>query len=175
MRRILILICACVVAAAASGTASAEKPIRFPAENQSSTIPAGLDCTFAINADVLEDKQAVQIFPEDPETGDVVALITGRLVYRLTNLENERSIVFKASCPTRVTIHADGSQTTEFFGPALIGLHPGDDPEGPQFLYVKGYTRWLVIDDGTFDGKVILEELRGEVEDVCAALSDEVG
>jgi hypothetical protein len=136
------------------------KPIREPVFAEDFEIPAGLACSFAVGFEFLVNKEFAKTFPPQPN-GDVVVLINGRLVERLTNVSTGKSITLNVSGPGRFTFHADGSATLEAWGRSSNFFGPGQ-----AFLF----SGRLVIEI-TPDGIGTPVSLNGHEEDLCAALS----
>jgi hypothetical protein len=123
--------------------------------------PAGLVCSFGVRIEFPVNKQFATTFPPEPN-GDVVQLLTGRVVQRATNLSTGKSITDNISGPVRVTFHADGSFTVESFG------RSGNlDVEGTRLFIFSGR---LVIEVAP-DGVATFVSQSGHEEDLCAALS----
>ena len=146
--------------------AAGGKPIRTPLEPDSDTYPAGLACDFAVTTEDVISNEYDTTFPPDAN-GDVMTLVTGRLISRVTNVETTESITLNASGPGPIVSHSDGSVTATVHGPSFLILFPGDMPSGPSF--VVNYGRYVV--DITPDGQFIVQSQTGRQFDVCAALS----
>jgi hypothetical protein len=151
------------LAAAGRGTPTRE-PI--PDEANTADFPAGLVCSFELAVDVVANNEVATTFPAKPN-GDVVVLITGRLVNRITNVETGESITVNVSGPLRITFHPDGSATTENEGRTLVFLFPFSIPAGPRTFINSG----RVVFTFAPGGPPTLVTLTGQQEDICAALS----
>jgi hypothetical protein len=142
------------------GVSASGKPIREPVFAAPFEIPAGLACSFAVGFEFVVNKEFAKTFPPEPN-GDVVVLITGRLVQRLTNATTGKSITLNVSGPGRLTIHPDGSATLVAWGRSSNFFGPGD-----AFLF----SGRLVIEIAP-NGVGTPVDLSGHEEDICAALS----
>ena len=124
--------------------------------------------TFSIVADILANKEYATTFTD--ANGDPVrSLTTGTLKVRLTNPENDASVVLNISGPGTTTYHADGSSTLVARGTWFFFFFPGQlapGSEGSSILHT-GTLTLLTNADGTQE---IVSE-RGRTEDLCARLS----
>jgi hypothetical protein len=75
-----------------ASTATADPPTRFPIDNGSQFTFSGL-CAFDVQFTVLANNEYGITFSNG------TTIITGRLVFQLTNLSNDKSIVVNASGP----------------------------------------------------------------------------
>ena len=168
MRRVLLTIVLSVAVVGAGATAAtAQAPERFRNFNEAQTISAGVDCPFALHVDIVEDNQQAMVFPPK-RNGDVVVRIVGHLVVRITNVDNGRSVVLNVSGPVEQIFHADGTHHDILRGPNALGIHPGDEPNGPQLLYFTGRAVALV----TADNVLTLESFAGrQPVNLCETLA----
>jgi hypothetical protein len=83
-------------AAVFASTALGDQPTRFPIDNGSQFTISGL-CAFDVQFTVLANNE----YEMDFSNGTTI--ITGRLVYQLTNVSNDKSIVVNASGPGKFT------------------------------------------------------------------------
>jgi hypothetical protein len=79
-----------------ASTATADPPTRFPIDNGSQFTFSGL-CAFDVQFTVLANNEYGITFSNG------TTIITGRLVFQLTNLSNDKSIVVNASGPGKFT------------------------------------------------------------------------
>jgi hypothetical protein len=162
--RVLCVAAIAVLAGAFASTASADL-----------VYPAGQACPFALQIEtVVDNEKAAVVFPADAN-GDVRVIITGRLVERLTNLENGNSLVENVSGPVFLTIHPDGSFDAVLGGRSEITLYPSDIPAGPMVLLNSGR---LIIETvlaaaGQHIGglQTILHTQIGNAENICTLLA----
>jgi hypothetical protein len=97
----------------------------------------------------------------------IVALLSGRLIWRFTNTETGASIVRNISGPGRTVFHDDGSRTEIYLGRSAIAFFEGD-PLGPSAPIVLG-PAMLRYDA---DGDLVSAEITGHItEDVCETLA----
>jgi hypothetical protein len=131
------------------------KPTRSPFPLEPIEFPAGVVCSFALAIEIVVNQDVATTFPPTPN-GDVVQLVTGRVVVRYTNVSTGTSITENLSGPARFTVHADGSLTIELWGPQGF----------PDFI------NWgRIVIEVSPDGVGTLVSQNGHSEDVCAALS----
>jgi hypothetical protein len=146
---------------------SAQGPTRMPFNNQPFTVPAGQGCAFPLHGEPLIDQEVVKIFPPEPN-GDVKQIVTGRLVFELSNLDTGKSLVVNISGPVSAVIHPDGSIRADFGGRSgPFTFSPTDIPPGPKAFINSGQ----IVFDVTPTGQFILVSQSGHEEDVCAPLS----
>lgn len=164
----LLTVCFALTLALFSTTSlSAQGPTRTPVNNQPFTVAAGLACAFPLHGEPLIDQEVTKTFPPEPN-GDVRQIITGRLVFELSNLDTDKSLIVNISGPVLVVRHPDGSIRADFGGRSgPITFSPTDIPPGPKSFINSGR---LVVDI-TPTGQFILVSQSGHEEDVCAALS----
>jgi hypothetical protein len=164
----LLTVCFALALALFSTTLiSAQGPTRSPVNNQPFTVAAGQGCNFPLHGEPLIDQEVTKTFPPE-SNGDVKVIITGRLVFELTNLDTGKSLVVNISGPVTAVFHPDGSVRADFGGlSGPIVFFPTDIPPGPKAFINSGR---LVVDI-TPSGQLILVSQSGHEEDVCAALS----
>jgi len=145
----------------------AEGPTRKPTLNQPFTIDAGLACSFPLHGEPVIDQEVTKTFPPEPN-GDVKQIITGRLVFELTNLENHKSLTVNISGPVSAIFHPDGSIRADFGGRSgPLVFFPTDIPPGPKAFINSG----KIVIDITPTGQFVLVRQSGHEQDVCALLS----
>lgn len=168
MRRRLAGLLVTVLAVAITATAAhADKPLREGLPAEDFFLEGGLYCAFDLSAEVLVNREVITSFYD--EDGNLTRqIITGRLTYRLTNVETGASLDVNISGPAVFTFHPDGALTFEFFGRALLFYYEnqfGDGAPGEVYI-ITGHTTVHYDAEGnrTFTQT-------GEREDMCAALS----
>jgi hypothetical protein len=127
---------------------------------------AGLACSFELAGQPLVNNELTTTFPPEAN-GDVVQLVTGYVLERLTNVGTGKSIVLNLYGPSTFVFHADGTITFTGLGATAAIFFPTDIPAGPT-TYIN-YGRYVEI--GTPSGQGILVSQSGTQFDVCAALS----
>jgi len=154
------------VSVLATQLAASGKPTRepIPDDAQRFDAPAGVVCSFELAGDPVANNEFVTTFPARPN-GDIVVLVTGRLVDRLSNVETGESITLNISGPLRFTFHPDGTGTTELLGRSVVFLFPNNG--GPSTFLNAGRTVFTFAPGEP----AILVFVRGHQEDICAALS----
>jgi hypothetical protein len=145
--------------------AFSEGPTRRPTINQPFTIPAGSACTFPLHGEPVINQEVTKTFPPEPN-GDVKQIVTGRLVFELTNLDTHKSMTVNISGPVFAIFHPDGSITGDLGGISLNLFGPTDIPPATAFI-----NSGRVVINVTSSGQLILVSQSGHEEDVCAALS----
>ncbi len=165
--RLLTVCFALTLALLSTTTLLAQKPTRMLTNSQPFTIDAGLACAFPLHGEPLIDQEVTKTFPPEPN-GDVKQIVTGRLVFELSNLDTGKSLVVNISGPGFFVFHPDGSISADFGGRSgPVTFFPTDIPPGPKAFINSG----RVVVDITPTGQIILVSQSGHEEDVCAALS----
>ncbi len=165
-KTIVLLTALAVLVLGSSPADAAGRPTREPLSYQPNAFPAGLACDFEVATEDVINEEVATTFPPQAN-GDVMTLVSGRLVSRVTHVDTGESIELNASGPGQIVTHPDGSVTATVEGPSFLILLPGDVPSGPSF--VVNYGRFVV--DIAPDGQFIGLTQRGNQFDVCAALS----
>jgi hypothetical protein len=151
-----------VLAGAFASTASADV----------STFPAGTHCSFALQVEtIVDNSKAALVSPK--ADGDLRVIVTGRVVQRLTNLENGNSLEVNVSGPVFFTFHPDGTFDAVFAGRSELGLFPSDIPAGPIDLLNSGRLIVEAVLGGQHNGglQAVVQAQTGHAEDLCAALA----
>jgi hypothetical protein len=165
MRRFLVLPLALLALLVTAPTASADKPLRFPAEGPSTLVLSGI-CSFDVQLDVLVNTQKVMVF------SDGRTIVNGNFVVRATNLANRaNSIVLESSGPLFFTPNDDGTTNVRGTGTNIWYFFPGQiAPGSPGAVYlVRGLSTEIVDASGvpitgTFHHS-------GYIEDLCVTLA----
>lgn len=140
------------------------KPTRSPLPPaEDFEAPAGLWCSFGVFVHDIVNNQVLKTFPPEPN-GDIVQLITGNYVTRLTNTSTGKSIRVNISGPARITTHPDGSTTLEATGRWFLG----EIVNAPFTVFISS---GRVVISIAPDGTPTLVSQSGKVEDLCALLS----
>jgi hypothetical protein len=143
--------------AAAVGKPTVE-PVVFPPEGL--FLPAGTACEFDLQADFLVNREKITFF-SDSAGNPIRVLTTGSLVVRLTNLEDDISIVLNIGGPVQVTGNADGTAALVFLGRGIALL------DGVFYLAIGRHVFLLDASGGLIEAG----KKSGRSIDVCALLS----
>ena len=160
MRQVLALLCAGIVALAATGAAFSAGPVREPIEFEPMTFAAGEVCPFPVTVDTVVNNEILKDF------GDHL-IITGRLVTQVTNDDTEKSVVLNISGPAKVVFTEDAA-TQYGRGLGLNFFFPGD--LGPESEGALLWTRGPMIQRFSEEGLEVLR-MAPVVRDVCAMLA----
>ena len=148
---------ALLLSAAAPATLAAKpatEPLVYPAQD---TFDAGDVCAFPVVVDFLANKEKVRTFTSN---GWDRSFVSGLLVVRMTNPENDSSRTFNISGPGPTITHRDGSYTIYFYGNSILF--------GPGFMVATSGPAWQ---DYAADDSLTSTHTSHQVLDVCAALS----
>ena len=145
-----------------TATASAGgKPVRIRIPFGPPSTVSGV-CEFDVTWEALSDNMYLTIFTEEDATR---FLITGVLMSRFTNVITGKSVDLNTSAQMTQVVYNDGYFESTLEGP-FIGAW--DFPGNPPFAYVKG--RQFERYDP--EGNLIKATQSGQVQDVCAMLSN---
>lgn len=149
-------------------SASAGKPVRQPLPLPPVIELPGVCPDLDIVADILVNREYALTWSD--ANGDPVRTITtGTLKVRLTNPDNDVSILRNISGPGTTTFHRDGSTTLRARGTWFFFFFADQLGSGSPPMSIIN-TGTIVID--TFpDGTQDIRSRTGQQEDVCPALS----
>jgi hypothetical protein len=123
---------------------------------------------FSIVADILVNREYGITFSD--ANGDPVRMLTqGSLVVRLTNPDNDVSIVRNISGPGETIFHADASATLTARGTWFFFFTAGQRGPGTPADSIVNNGRMVLVTQP--DGSQTIESQVGTTEDVCATLS----
>jgi hypothetical protein len=143
----------------AAGTAGAEPPVIEPLASEPFVIEDS--CPFPVLVEAIQEAQKVALFSSG------VALVTGRLVVRVTNLADEsHSLELEISGPAKLTTDEDGITTIRAKGTNLIWLWPTDAGGPAMFLNSGAVT---LVNDADFN--TLSVTTTGTRTDLCASLA----
>jgi hypothetical protein len=131
------------------------------------TSDPGQLCSFSVHFDVLEQKEYITVFT-DSSGNPVRALLSGRLVVKMTNLTNGHTLTVNASGPGVITFLPDGSQLARLEGRGLIFLFPGDGG-GPALFLNSGVVVEKLSGPPNFRGDLLSQT--GKRTDLCPLLA----
>ena len=167
MRRIaFVLAAAGVLLVTASLATASGKPTRSLTGNVPFTLPAGVGCAFPTSYEVLVNGETTTTFPADAN-GDVRLIVTGKLISRVTNLDNGKSITLNISGPAMIVEHPDGSAHALGGGVSAFPFFPTDTPAGPHWWVFTGRLDLTV----TAAGNLVLNGINGTQVDLCPQLA----
>ena len=122
---------------------------------------------FTIVADILVNREYGITFTDS--NGDPIRTITqGSLVVRLTNPENDVSIVRNISGPGELVFHSDGSSTQTARGTWFLFFFEGQLGQGMSGTGFVSHGRVVFVNNA--DGTATILSRVGIIEDVCATL-----
>jgi hypothetical protein len=154
IRSLVVLAVAAVAALAVTTPASADKPIREPVVLDDFVLEGS--CAFPVLIEVIANKEHVTFF------SDGRLHVTGKLVVRLTNLDNPAQVMeLNISGPGFVTPTSERGA-----GRGLLLLRPGE-AGGPGLFLVTGRVDIVRAENGFIANLGI----RGRSVDICAALA----
>jgi hypothetical protein len=168
LRRSVVVIAGSLLLALPAAPVAANAPIIEPLPGEDFVIPAGAMCEFPVSVEFLVNRQKGITFLDD-EGNFVRQIQSGALFFRLTNLDDDVSIVLNVSGPGIVTPNPDGSVTVEAHGPWVLF-----DPFGTH-LFNTGQAIFVATFEpsvGAFRIDVVSRV--GRSFDLCEALSSEV-
>jgi hypothetical protein len=168
MKRLVTVMLAVVVACGAVGVATAAEDSWGPWEPTYQgpiSVPAGLVCSFPVQADPVRQNLAVRYHYDEAGNPDGYQ-VRGDLIARITNLDTGASVVRNSSSFGTVFYSSDGSWEAVITGPFLVFFVTGDNPPN-QLLLLSGRT--VLRGDPT--GTKTLVSTSGASEDLCATLS----
>jgi hypothetical protein len=134
------------------------EPVVVPPEGL--FLPAGTACEFDLQADFLVNREKITFFL-DAAGNPTRVLTTGSLLVRLTNVEDDISVILNIGGPVQVTANPDGTATLVFLGRGIAFL------DGVFYLAIGRHVFLLdangsLIEPGSKSGRSV---------DVCAMLS----
>jgi hypothetical protein len=155
------------IALVVASTATADKPIKEPSSAQPVTFEgATAVCSFPVQASYSAFNN-FSITHLDKSGGVRWIGGAGRIVERLTNLTNGKSVDINASGPGKLTFNDDGSATLDGGGPWLVGYFAGDSPSLALLLY-RGHIVLNISADGTLS---LVSYIGAPPQDVCAMIA----
>jgi hypothetical protein len=165
MRNLVVSVVVVLAGLLVPAPALADAPIIEPAPGEDFVIAAGDMCEFGVSVDFLVNRERTITFLDD-EGNFERQLITGALVYELTNLSTGGSIAFNIPGPGLVTPNPDGSITLVARGPWVLF-----DPFGTHI-----YNAGRVVLVGTTDPttgilRIEIVSIVGRSYDICEALA----
>jgi len=143
--------------------AAAGKPVREPLEfpPEGIFLPAGTACEFDLLAEFPVSRQYATTF-FDAEGNPTRTQFNGALFVRLTNLEDDVSMVFNISGPSRLTYNADGTQTYVFLGRGIAVFEGIFHMVIGRTVFLLDETGLNVIEEGATSGRTV---------DICSMLA----
>jgi hypothetical protein len=167
MRRTAVLVLLASAMLLIPTSASASKPVREPLPLPPVIELPGVCPDFDIVADILVNREYALTW-SDADGDPIRTITTGTLKVRLTNPENDVSILRNISGPGTTTYHEDGSSTLVARGTWFFFFFAGDLGAGSPPMSIVN-TGTIVIDTLP-DGTQAIRSHTGQQEDVCATL-----
>ena len=146
-------------AAAVAAAGPVRQPVEYPLEGF--FLPAGSACEFDLQADFLVNREKMTTFM-DSDGNPIRSLVTGSLVVRLTNLENDASTVINISGPLRLVYNDDGTSAQYFHGRSIAFFEGIFYLAIGRHVFLVDQTGFSVIEEGSKSGRSI---------DVCGSLA----
>jgi len=168
MKRLVTVIIGIVFFAGAVGAATAAEGSWGPWESTYQgpiSVPAGLVCSFPVQADPVRQDLAVRYRYDEAGNPDGYQ-VKGVLIGRITNLDTGASVERNLSGFGTVVFNPDGSWEAVVTGPFLVFFRTGDSPSN-KLLLLSGHT--VLRGDPT--GVKTLVSQSGRSEDLCTTLS----
>lgn len=165
MRRLLTAIAVALGSLLVPTPALADAPIIEPVPGEDFVIPAGEVCEFGISVHFLVNREKSITFLDD-EGNFERQLVTGALVYELTNLSTDGSLVFNIPGPGRFTPNPDGSLTLVATGPWVLF-----DPFGTHIFNAGRAVVIGTVDPTTGILRLDIQNIVGHSFDICEALA----
>ena len=160
---------ACAAALASAATVVAAQPA---SAQEFLDLDPGVACTFGVRLTGGAFPSERRAFTD--KNGNDITLLAGQSgAVTYTNLDNQKSITFKArGTRFETTARPDGTARLEFSGHIGIILFPTDVPAGPSTTQISGR---VVVENAAPDstGVVVSTVVQqvGQQIDVCAAIS----
>jgi len=164
VRRAIVVASLLALLAISAGPAAAGKPIKENLPQSPQVYEAGVACDFAVELDPIAAN--VKAITFDRPVGKAFQLLSGRLVYRITNLETGASVVRQSSGPGKVSINAAGHTVLSLGGSSVFAFFDGD-VTGRGLLRMTGKAK-IEIGDDRFS--FVRVDLPNKVEDLCQTL-----
>jgi hypothetical protein len=165
MRKLLTAIAVALGALLAPTQALADGPIIEPVPGEDFVIPEGEVCEFAVSVEFLVNREKSITFLDDEGNFDH-QLVTGALVYELTNLSTGGSIVFNIPGPGRFSPNPDGTITLVARGPWVLF-----DPFGTHIFNAGRAVVIGTVDPTTGILQLEIQSIVGHSYDICVALA----
>jgi hypothetical protein len=168
MRRTAAVLSVAVLLAIAPAASANARPSRDHLPLPDRIVLDGVCPDFSIVADILVNREYGITFSD--ANGDPVRMLTqGSLVVRLTNPDNDVSVVRNISGPGETIFHADGSTTLTARGTWFFFFTAGQLGAGTPASSIVNHGRMVIV---TYpDGSQRIESQIGTTEDLCATLS----
>jgi hypothetical protein len=168
MKRFVTVMLAVVAFSGAVGVAAAAEDSWGPWEPTYQgpiSVPAGLVCSFPVQADPVRQDLAIRYHYDEAGNPDGYQ-VKGVLIAQITNVDTGASVERNSSSFGTVLYNSDGSWEAVVTGPFLVFFVTGDNPSN-QLLLLSGRTVLRGDPTGT---KTLVSE-SGASEDLCTTLS----
>ncbi len=147
---------------ASPGALAQQGPEKEPLPAEPLEFAAGEVCPFALRIEPVVNKETIKTFPNGRE------LITGRLTVRVTNLDEDRSIVVNVSGPVTITPLENDMIQIVVRGRNLLWFFERD-VGGARLLLTTG--RAEAVLDLEADAITSFVQRTGTATDLCAQLA----
>lgn len=154
---------ALVLVVAVPGAAAAG-PERSPNGTGSTTLAAGVACSFAVQWDTVMATGQTLVFPVDAH-GDQLVRIVGHFETRMTNLASGSSKLYGGGNRQDLLFHANGSVSVTIDGAVIAAYFP-TDVTGPSLWFYRGHLQDKL--DASFTA--LAHAFVGKAVNICADL-----
>lgn len=137
-----------------------------PVPGGTNTIPAGGACSFAVKIETLRNEVVSKTASTYADGSPRLILYKGDLVERITNLDNQRSVIRDSGAFGAQDIAGDGSMFWSFYGPIVWGLS-ADGHVAAGLYAMRGIHVVAMSADGS-TSRLVVDE--GDKEDLCKTL-----
>ncbi len=151
-------------ASADVGGDSGWEPLRTPSFN----LPAGVSCSFELQADVVYDHELTRVVETFADGAPRVQEFQGALGVLFTNVDTGESLQRDVSGTLRATFGQEGGSEWQFEGNGLAVIRSGNATYPPGVYIPSGSNLYVVHVDGSRE----FTERNGTIENMCETLAE---